>query len=421
MYSSNDMYELQAAQSSAEFPYSFPGCPARDLDTRDITAEVGEVSQHRSTIPGMSKMQTIQSLSKFDNPMRNLAQSRLQQFSVTSPTDPGRAVEALLRDKASASSAAASRGPEFGELNRGYQFPSRPQGLSGSSSVQSNPLYGVFSPSTPTKGGPPARGPQPLTAGPPGQRSYPSLPRFGANSIDSLWSNDPLSYSQGPPQNSYGYTSTAAYISEYPAVELNPGPAVPRTRIVDTLDPVTAAKYYPNGRVPDVYKPLGMIEQMEMDRGRKLTQVEKVALNFQKIIYDNYEGQRRFAMTFEDYDDELRQRQMSVDLGKNQVGPVQHSSREKSFESITVEEMNSMPLAEAARPIFQAAYGSLLRYVGPGIVSDKLKSGYKDSAEHLLDRSEEGNKSFFGEDWGRPKAQVIGHDPRLGTCGPDGQ
>jgi len=122
-------------------------------------------------------------------------------------------------------------------------------------------------------------------------------------------------------------------------------------------------------------------------------------------------------MTFEEYDEEFRQRQTMAGLGKNQPGPIQPPSKANEIKPITVDEMNSMPLVEAARPIFQAAYGSMLRYVDSSPLSDKFKSRYEASAEHLLDHSEEGNKSFFGEDWGKPKTQRFGRDPRYGTRG----
>ena len=417
MYPSCNTHRLHDQQGNAEFPRSFPDHLTRGLDTQDVTEDAGDFQQDRGTLLGMSKMHTLQSLSKFDNPMRNIAQSRLQKLLVTSPVDPGAAVETLLRNKITTSSTTVPKISDLGELNRSYQFPSRPPGLGGPSSVQSNPLYGVLAPSTSMEDAPPARGPQPLTAGPPGQRSNPPVTKFGANSIDSLWSNDPLGYAHGPNNNSYGYMGTAAYGSEIPSAELNPGPAVPRTRIVDTLDAAAAAKYYPNGRVPDVYQPLGFIEQLEMGRGRKLSEEEKTALNVEKIVYDNYEGQRRFSMTFDDYDEELRQRQMMVGWGQNRPGPIQPPSRVNELKPIVVAEMDNMPLVEAARPLFQAAYGSLLRYIDPSPASDKLKSGYEASAEHLLDRSEEGNKSFFGEDWGKPKIQRVGRDPRYGTRG----
>jgi len=362
-------------------------------------------------------MQTLQSLSKFDNPMRNLAQSHLQRFSIASPANPGAAIETLLRNKAPNSPKLASKSSDSGELNRAYKFPSQPPnwGGGGPSSSQSNPLYGAFTP-TPTRHTPPARGPQPLTAGPPGQRSYPPVPKFDAGSIDTLWSSNPLGYSQGDAFTSYTYRGSL-YGSEYPAADLNLGPAAPRTQIVDTLDAVVAAKYYPNGKTSEFYQPLSFMEQTEMDRGRKLTRAEKATLNIEQIVYDNYEGQRRFHMTFDEYDEELRQRQLKPGWGCSQHVPIQPPSKVKDYKPITIEEMSNMPLVEAARPLFQAAYGSMLRYVNPSSASDKLKSGYETSAEHLLDRSEEGNKSFFGEDWGKPKTHRIGRDPRYGTRG----
>ena len=69
----------------------------------------------------------------------------------------------------------------------------------------------------------------------------------------------------------------------------------------------------------------------------------------------------------------------------------------------TEEEIKEKPIPELLAPALESSWGSLASYRSvncPGSYNDLSKSAT--SADFLIDAEEAGNKSYFGEDWGKP-------------------
>ncbi|KAG9241334.1 hypothetical protein BJ878DRAFT_545360 [Calycina marina] len=394
-----DSYVTNNTHAGYEYRSEFPGRVAMPKPVKSQDAESSAITQ-RPTIPVTITSEGLQVLSRYDNPIKDAIKDAAGNHVATlvcstSPKPDTIAVLDLLPGKEQLT----------GELNRSYQFP--PLGLDSPSMAQSNPLYGVISPLTApcAPSNPPARGPQPLTAGPPGQRSHRTTNRLAANSLETQWPNQTPVLSKGAQLwQSLGYPLNQGFIDKN-LYDQNQPPTHPRTPVFDTAPPEVAQKYYPNGFKPRTYKQMSALTAKETELGRQPTTADMKPFNIAKIISDNNSGARRFHMSLQQIDAEYQLRQhpdFKPDPCENFNFPPQ----------ITVAEMNAMPLHEAAEPIFKAAYATLLRYQDRGPNSDRIKSGYETSANNLVDRSKDGNKTFFGEDWGRPKTNRFGRNPR---------
>jgi hypothetical protein len=73
-----------------------------------------------------------------------------------------------------------------------------------------------------------------------------------------------------------------------------------------------------------------------------------------------------------------------------------------------------MTTADAAAPLLDAAFGSLLSYASNINAPDtgKVLSRFENSQAWHIDTSTNGNSSFYGEDWGPPPRR-ISRDPRI--------
>jgi hypothetical protein len=225
--------------------------------------EMGRSNSVQGPVQGLEKMQTLQRLAKFNNPMQELARSRLSEFSVVQSRTTGKTLanptgtspfEALLHNRKTAMTQKIDTNfNKTEELDRGYQFP--PPGLASSSASQANPLYGAYSSSTSQSSAqsrPPGY-PQPLTAGPPGQRQYPGGPNKIYNHFEALWATEgrsPIYNSFGNPEATSPWSITCANTTQPAATQ----PAVATqyetpdyTKPFDTLSPADVAKYYPFG------------------------------------------------------------------------------------------------------------------------------------------------------------------------------
>jgi hypothetical protein len=418
-------------------------CSVIDLEEEDL----GQFTNIQSSVQGLEKMQTLQRLSKFDNPMQSLALSRLSEFSVAkskglAPTldNPAVAVEELLRLKhqslAGTSSKAETASQKPGELNRTFQFP--PSGFVGSSTTQTNPLFGAFSPSTMTSSEDPALRrpghPAPLTAGPPGQRQLQgAVYKPSISHSDSFWVSDPRPSVFNPFGAAHGQPS-----SVWPdAVNIEPfQPHIPQSivpphdgggcnsSLVDTVSIPVASKYYPGGFPSDMtgrVVPLTHLAQKEMeqisnDLECQTAEDDELAKKAEELDNWFYGGQRRLAaMSAVDHIREHEERQREAG---NPLGPKGQSYR-KFFPTIqnkplSVEESNKMTTADAAAPLLDAAFGSLLSYASNINAPDtgKVLSRFENSQAWHIDTSTNGNSSFYGEDWGPPPRR-ISRDPRI--------
>ncbi|CZR58519.1 uncharacterized protein PAC_08411 [Phialocephala subalpina] len=355
-------------------------------------------------VQGLEKMQTLQRLAKFDNPMQQLARNRLSEFSVSR-------------------SQTSSVNP-LGELNRDYQFP--PPGIAGQSAPQSNPLLAAIERSFTTRSPPRSRPPgypQPLTAGPPGQRQFPCT-TSSQNGIvqQGRWEAQDWYNSLGTHQtnNPWAYQHTAQILQAadddivIKPARLDFKDIYVHVKVADTLPPAEMAKYYPHGwpnNFTGHFAPLPVAIQRKMDDAStpptlEEKQARKNAL-FDHFFY--YNQRRMWGLSLEDYEEEC---EAAMDYGNslrnNDFGPIAPPppARKKFTESVipqkvTVEGMNKMDLAEASAPIFNAAFGTLLSLHDKNSNSPSLLSRFGEVDPDLIDAEAKGNASLFGEDWGR--------------------
>jgi len=108
-------------------------------------------------------------------------------------------------------------------------------------------------------------------------------------------------------------------------------------------------------------------------------------------------------MTYDDYINELAQKQ------RNPFGPIA-PPKKVEVKPVTMDEMNKMSLPDVAAPMVQAMFGTLTSYLDRGPDSRRTLSGWEEREEYYLDLSKNGNKSFFGEDWGRPQKRTESTD-----------
>lgn len=121
------------------------------------------------------------------------------------------------------------------------------------------------------------------------------------------------------------------------------------------------------------------------------------------------EGQRRYAqMSAEDYYTELLDLKSYNDIKKeNPFGVIGPPKKKQLMEVVskplTLEEVNKKPIRELIAPILESSWGTLASYRSmdcPGSYNDLSK--FITSPDYHIDAEEEGNQSFFGEDWGKP-------------------
>ena len=126
-----------------------------------------------------------------------------------------------------------------------------------------------------------------------------------------------------------------------------------------------------------------------------------------------YSGQRRYGMSAEDRLSEMEERLRPA----NPFGPIAPPSKKVpqpvEKKPLSIDDMKKMTVAEAAVPLLDNAFGSLLAYAArdTSSTSRRVLSKFEQSPAWQIDNSEKGNASFFGEDWGAPPKRT-GGDPR---------
>ncbi len=237
-----------------------------------------------------------------------------------------------------------------GELDRNYEFPPGPPH---STNTQANPLYGAYSASTQpfSNTSVPPGYPKPLTAGPPGQRLFPANLSAQANSSNQQYAGISSSQTASSREQYYGMSSAqgdlanqqyfrnttaqanpnSQQIPGYLSAQVNatredvygsrygqgaasnfPAPSPwatkksgfdhgVRTKIVDTISPEDAMKYYPNGLPPNMtgaWAPMSDESKRQMKMLPPLTPQEEKAKQ-EEELNDQFEyGSRRYHGTY---------------------------------------------------------------------------------------------------------------------------
>jgi hypothetical protein len=418
------LHELQDSSANATDSTGSPTVSKKHtssvtLPTRGIYTVKELIDEHNrsnsvpSSVQGLEKMQTLQRLAKFDNPMQELARTRLAEFSLlksqSGSTSPSCSFQEMLPQNQIGLSKMSTTTSNAGELDLGYRFPPPGLGLPSTSRSGSSRAHSTAPSARPGY-------PEPLTAGPPGQRQFPSQPYA---SHGELWG---LEYGSQP-NNSYADGTTVSPWGNGNGYSYHP-PAQPaffqahsghvNSKIVDTLDPAAAAKYYPQGFPADMtgyYQPMSEETARFMEGGPTSLLPKAVKDARRDAATENliFEGGRRYGqMGADDYYTELLDLKSYNDVKKENpfgaIGP----PKKKQFPTvetkpITDEEIKKKPVSELIGPILESSWGTLASYRStdcPGSYNQLSK--FTTSPDCHIDAEEEGNKSYFGEDWGKP-------------------
>jgi hypothetical protein len=124
-----------------------------------------------------------------------------------------------------------------------------------------------------------------------------------------------------------------------------------------------------------------------------------------------YSGQRRYAMSAEDHMTELEERLRTANPFGTIGPPSKKVSAPVEKDPLSIDDLKKMSTAEAAPPLLDGVFGTLLAYADKSSDSRRVLSKFVQSPEWQIDDSEKGNVSFFGEDWGPPPKRT-GRGPR---------
>jgi hypothetical protein len=417
--------------------------------------------------PGFTgNMRTAQRLSYYSDPVHDAAfdraaRERLSESSAANlrSYNQAHAMSASLRppesfgvgNTGSATPSMMKRGSEpaqqkAGNLNPGYRFP--PPGLPDPSNVSSPSANYGFQPSY-NLPGPGLTGtldqassfadcnalpsynmkstgvqdtvnlqnqikpgyPQPLTAGPPGQRQNPAANRQNLMPLLSILTGNSRS-GEGPlaanlPPNSPWITNSGAYPRQ------NTFTSVPTeaSKIHDTLPPDEAAKYYPNG-FPSDYT--GISSPLQETFGKMNLVVDPSQEDQtpedaeQKRGKWWYHGVRKAHMTREEHLNELERLEVehqNIALhGSAGAMPRPPPRLMREYPKLTVDQINKMTDSEVTAPLLDNLFGTLLGYADRVVTPNKLNmselSRFGPSPPYQIDTSEKGNNSFFGDNQG---------------------
>ncbi|RDW77601.1 hypothetical protein BP6252_05654 [Coleophoma cylindrospora] len=372
-------------------------------------------------IAGLEKMQTLQRMAKYDNPFQQIARERLAEF--IAPLKP----QTFPVENISDSPTAATEG----ELDRSYRFPSDLN-----TATDPNPLMGALREhsryTNPEQALTYRPGyPQPLTAGPPGQRPVYTTTKSTNRQLgtaQSPWS--PLAYQEGfyrledstPSSSHLDSAVHSKRPTTLPSSAYRESNHKQSWNTIDTLPVSAILQYYPESLAPDMdgsYRSLAPKVQEEMDQVSAQTWSKD--FNRAKRVKDVddwfYHGQRKYGMTIDDHIlelEDIHRGEHDEQEPANTFGSIRPPHRQLpplECAPYTIEEMNNMSTAEAATKLVHGAFGTLLAYADNSSTSRSKKSGFVKSPPWQIDSSEKGNDSFFGEDWGPPPKR-FGRDPR---------
>ncbi|TGO52066.1 hypothetical protein BCON_0148g00110 [Botryotinia convoluta] len=410
---------INARVSNGHYPVS-PNTPTPASHQNNLTSisneeqDLAKGSDLQGPISGLEKMQTLQRLAKFPNPMQTSALRRLSELQAPKAENTANSngdieiarqrLEYLLRNPRDNTMLDGAQAAKNGELDRTYTFP--PPGIS---DTAYNPLYNAYSGSNNHSRDSANHRvvpgyPQPLTAGPPGQRSYANN-RQNSTYSEEAWTQDQV----GAKQNSH--TSTEPISPWQESKVLNEqysaqAPAqAPSARATDTISMQQARQYYPHGFPSDmtgrftplsidVQKGMGLLEDEETpEEARARKQKEKDEWF--------YSGQKRWNMTVQEHIAE-------IEIHTNPFGPIgppmkkNLPSDNRPLPGITISRMEKKTIPEVIAPLIDGTLGNLFAIKAQqedgNFTSPFIR--YTKSPEWHIDTSARGNDSFFEERWG---------------------
>lgn len=258
--------------------------------------------------------------------------------------------------------------------------------------------------------------PQPLTAGPPGQRQNTTGNRQNLMPLLSILtgnnrSGDSPSTANRP--SNFGWTTSSG---AYPRQNTFSSVPTEASKILDTTLLDNAMKYYPNGFPDDFSTPVQSFGKMSIADPDEEETLEDVEMKREEWWYH---GVRRAHMACEDHLSELERREDEYDNFVHSEG-VTVSPRSpirpiRDYPVLTVDEINEMTDAEVAAPLLENLFGTLLGYADRIVTPNRMNmtelSGFGPSPPYQIDNSENGNNSVFDDDYGKVPARWA-RDPR---------
>ena len=359
-------------------------------------------------LAGLNKMQTLQRLAQFENPAQGFAKERLAEFKAVkiqqqNENDPGLEGQTSRFD--------------FNDMQRRTSVGA----MSQYRTENDNPFSSGRRPSYDAPyhnsqyGSVPPGYPQPLTAGPPGQRqntvsvsrlnwvndqnnihnAHPDLPYVTRANTDAPWFKDGF----------VGYnTHRSDTFRSIPSED---------SYIRDTASAVDIQQYYPAG-FPSGFHMRKTRTMNEVEKQKNLLPEDEFKAIEKDLIAEMKNNQwyghlRRFGMTVEDHLNDFEMREKP-----HQPGPIQRPTAEflaarKALLTIDVEMMG---LPDITQPLVAAAFGTLLAY-SDNIVrpeNRKLMSKFEPSPPWQVDNTVEGRKSVMNDDWYEDPPKRFGRD-----------
>ncbi|KAF5867848.1 uncharacterized protein Bfra_007043 [Botrytis fragariae] len=398
---------INARVSNNHYPIS-PNTPTPAFHQNNVSSisneeqEMAKGGDLQGPISGLEKMQTLQRLAKFPNPMQTSALRRLSELQAPKADNTAKSnedievanqrLEYLLRNPRDNTMPDNAQAAKNGELDRTYTFP--PPGIS---NTAYNPLYNAYlgsnnhSRDSANHRGVPGY-PQPLTAGPPRQRSYANN-RQNSTYSDEAWTQDQI----GAKQNSHTSTEPISPWQESKVLKEQysaQAPAqAPSTRATDTISMQQAQ--------------MGLLEDEEArEEARARKQKEKDEWF--------YSGQKRWNMTVQEHIAE-------IEIHTNPFGPIGPPMKKilpsdnRPLPGITISRMEKKTIPEVIAPLIDGTLGNLFA------IKAQQEDGnfttpfirYAKSPEWHIDTSARGNDSFFEERWGVSIDAPAPHNDRV--------
>lgn len=362
-------------------------------------------------LAGLNKMQTLQRLAQFENPAQGFAKERLAEF---------KAVKMQQQNENDPGLCAQTSRVDFNDMQRRTSAGAMSQYRSENDNPFSSgrrPSYDGPYQNSHYRGSVPPGCPQPLTAGPPGQRqntvavnrlnwvndqsnihnAHPDLPYVTRANTDAPWFKDGF----------VGYdTHRSDTFRSIPSED---------SYIRDTASAVDIQQYYPAG-FPSGFHMRKTRTMNEVEKQKNLLPEDEFKAIEKDLIAEMKNNQwyghlRRFGMTVEDHlnDFEVKEK-------PHQPGPIQRPTAEflaarKAFLTSNVEEM---ALPDITEPLVAAAFRTLLAYSDNVVRPEnrKLMSKFEPSPPWQLDNTAEGRKSVMNDDWYENPPKRFGRDRR---------
>lgn len=362
-------------------------------------------------LAGLNKMQTLQRLAQFENPAQGFAKERLAEFKAVkmqqqNENDPGLGGQTSRID--------------FNDMQRRTSTGAMSQYRAENDNPFSSgrrPSYDAPYQNSQYRGSVPPGYPQPLTAGPPGQRQNTvSVSRFN-------WVNDQNNIHNAHPDLPYvtRANTDAPWFKDgfvgYNTHRSDTFRSIPSedSYIRDTASAVDIQQYYPAG-FPSGFHMRKTRTMNEVEKQKNLLPEDEFKAIKKDLIAEMKNNQwyghlRRFGMTVEDHLNDFEMREKP-----HQPGPIQRPTAEfvAARKALLTSDVEKMALPDITEPLVAAAFGTLLAY-SDNIVrpeNRKLMSKFEASPPWQLDNTVEGRKSVMNDDWYEDPPKRFGRDRR---------